>query len=235
MTTLIAAIRSAIPPRLWGLMRPAWRRLYWGLKQTNRRPHSKRFALKLLQRVRGPVNLELGSGKRPGMESWLASDINGGGDIRIDFTKPLPFPDGSIDSIYSSHVLEHFSYPHPMLDFLGECRRVLKCGGTFRVAVPNARLYVEGYYDAGVFRKEAFCTYPVGLSYKSRIDYLNHIAYLGGEHKHLFDEEGLLAILNEVGFEACSLDSFTPPMDLAERRHESIYARAVKVQTGAAA
>src|SRR5262249_17774155 len=62
-----------------------------------------------------------------------------------DIRDGLRFPDESFEVVYHSHVLEHL----PPLDgrrLLRECYRVLKPGGTIRVAVPDleeiARLYL---------------------------------------------------------------------------------------------
>jgi predicted SAM-dependent methyltransferase len=162
------------------------------------------------------------------MEDWIASDITGGGDIRLDLTQPIPFPDNSVELIYSSHVLEHFSYPIPMIDLLRECHRILKVGGTLSVAVPDARIFLDAYVNPGSFNKARFCSLDVGLSYKSRIDYVNFIAYMGGEHKHLFDEENLVLVLAEAGFRDVRIRAFDPDVDLEVRNHESIYAQAVK-------
>lgn len=162
------------------------------------------------------------------MENWTTSDINGNGDLQLDLTKPIPFPDNSVDKIYSSHLLEHFSYPYPMLDLLRECRRILKPGGVFSVAVPDARIFLDAYHSDEEFDIEKYCSYDVGLTYKSKIDYVNFIAYLGGEHKHLFDSEGLIHAIQKAGFNDVVLRQFDPSIDLSRRRHESIYAEGIK-------
>lgn len=46
---------------------------------------------------------------------------------------PIPFRDGSIDSIYAIHILEHVKDP---VGLLRECQRVLKPGGRLNVGVP---------------------------------------------------------------------------------------------------
>lgn len=42
---------------------------------------------------------------------------------------PLPYADGSVTRVMLSHVLEHIDWGQPLLDFLGDVRRVLKPGG----------------------------------------------------------------------------------------------------------
>ena len=48
----------------------------------------------------------------------------------------LRFQNESVDFIYSSHLLEHI-YPNDCINFLKECRRILKPGGTMRHCFPD--------------------------------------------------------------------------------------------------
>lgn len=203
------------------------RRVYWWNAKRLRPGHARRIAQKLVAGGR-PIRLEIGSWSRPELPDWTSIDFSIGADIRYDLTKPLPFPDASIEEIYSSHVLEHFTYPHPLLDVLRECHRLLKAGGRFRAAVPNARIFLEAYAHPEKFEREKFCTEEVGLRYTSRIDAVNFIAYLGGEHKFMFDDENLPRVIEEAGFRDVRLREFDPSIDLERRRHESIYVEAVK-------
>lgn len=204
-----------------------WRKVYWWRRKRISPRRNRRVVAEILRRG-GAIELELGSGKRPGMEDWIASDIGGGGDIQLNLTQPIPFPDNSVDRIYTSHVLEHFSYPSPMLDFLRECKRILKKGGSLSIAVPDAGIFLDAYMHPDSFEKEKYCTWDVGLSYKNRIDFVNFIAYMGGDHKHMFDEENLMSVLKEAGFRDVRIRGFDPEVDLQYRQHESIYAVALK-------
>lgn len=49
---------------------------------------------------------------------------------------PLPYPDGSVDEIRASHILEHFTFADAQTA-LKEWSRVLKPGGRIRLAVPD--------------------------------------------------------------------------------------------------
>lgn len=49
---------------------------------------------------------------------------------------PLPYPDGSVDEIRASHILEHFTFADSQ-KALAEWCRVLKPGGRIRLAVPD--------------------------------------------------------------------------------------------------
>jgi predicted SAM-dependent methyltransferase len=204
-----------------------WRKYYWWQKERINPRENKRFIDAAIASNES-VNLELGSPSRPEMHGWIASDINGYGDIKMDFTKPLPFPSNSVDRIYSSHILEHFSYPNPMIPFLKECVRILKVGGEFSISVPDASIFLEGYRNPDKFDKEAYCSWEVGLKYESPIDYVNFIAYLGGEHKHWFDKSNLCNMLREAGWSDVSERNFDDTIDLEVRKHESVYAKGIK-------
>jgi predicted SAM-dependent methyltransferase len=66
--------------------------------------------------------------------------------IACDLRKGIPFPAGSFDLVYHSHVLEHFDLPGAR-SLLRECHRVLAPGGMIRVSVPDlaqwARVYLQ--------------------------------------------------------------------------------------------
>lgn len=174
-----------------------------------------------------PIRLELGAGMNR-LEGWTTIDRNGLCDLDLDLTAPLPFPDGSVTSVYSSHVLEHFLYPRPMMDLLAECRRVLIPGGQLSVAVPNAAIYLDAYANPEGFDAKAYCLPITLLSFATRIDYVNYMAYMAGTHQHLFDPENLPVILREAGFRNVRLREFDPSLDLEGRRYETIYAQGEK-------
>lgn len=78
----------------------------------------------------GAVRLNLGAGDAP-LDGWQNLDAKTGDQIF-----PLACPDGTVDAIRASHVLEHFS--------LADSRKVLrnwveklKPGGTLSIAVPD--------------------------------------------------------------------------------------------------
>ena len=225
--TVKRTLGYVLPRPLWERMLSVRRRLYWW-NSTRIRPGRTRQTVRELLASGRPIRLELGAGPRAGMEGWVSLNISPGATIQHDLTHPLPFPDNSVEQIYSSHVLEHFTYPRPMLDILRDCHRVLRPGGTFSIAVPNARHYLQAYFEPQGFDRALFCGYDVGLSYRNRIDVVNFVAYLGDEHKFMFDEENLPRVLEEGGFREVRLRGFDPPLDLRERAHESVYAEGVK-------
>ena len=63
-----------------------------------------------------------------------------------DIVQGLPVPDGSVQGIYASHVLEHLSHA----DFwtaLDHTFRLLRPGGIFRLVVPDLRSRAQKYIE----------------------------------------------------------------------------------------
>jgi predicted SAM-dependent methyltransferase len=67
--------------------------------------------------------------------------------ISCNLRAGIPFPEGSFEVVYHSHVLEHFSRPEAVA-FLRECRRVLKKGGIIRIVVPDLESLARTYLQA---------------------------------------------------------------------------------------
>lgn len=81
----------------------------------------------------GPIKLNVGSGGVD-IPGYTNIDIEDG----IEMSR-LPYPNDSVDEVYASHVLEHV--PHRQCGpTLKEWFRVLKPGGTLKVAVPTLEL-----------------------------------------------------------------------------------------------
>jgi predicted SAM-dependent methyltransferase len=84
------------------------------------------------------MKLNIGSGETryPGFTPW---DIKDGKPAY-----PLAVPDNSVEEIYASHVLEHFSF-RQTLDVLRDWCRALQPGGRLRVAVPDLDFIAQAY------------------------------------------------------------------------------------------
>ena len=171
------------------------------------------------------IKLELCSGLKKGVNGWTTLDMNDISDLFWDLKTGIPFPDRSISKIYSSHFLEHLTFPE-IKSLLNECLRVLKKDGVFSISVPNARLFISAYYNNDILFWEQLPLHymPAFNNTSSLIDLVNYIAYMDGHHKYMFDEENLIKILTSSGFQQVCLRDFDPEIDSAERRHESIYA-----------
>lgn len=186
-----------------------------------------RGRIRRLAQGRADLCVDIGAGHRKGDRAWLSVDINDDCDVFWDLRKGMPFEDGSIAKIYSSHLFEHLTFKEGRY-LLGECVRTLRPGGTFSICVPNARLYIDAYVRGECLPEKPFLAYTDALPRTTRIDYLNYIAYMDGHHKYMFDEENLLAVLQSAGLRNVRLRPFDPSLDLASRDFHSIYAIAEK-------
>ena len=86
-----------------------------------------------------PTQVELGCGpnKRPGffgIDKFPAPGL----DLVLDIeTQRLPFPDDSVEHIYSSHMFEHLEHPGSPLHPLREIVRVAKDGALVEIWTPH--------------------------------------------------------------------------------------------------
>ncbi len=78
-----------------------------------------------------PINVDIGAGdtRRSG---WVTLNISDGCDLYWDLRRGIPFPDRSVQTVYSSHLFEHMDYESGQ-SLLAEVRRVLVPGGEVSV------------------------------------------------------------------------------------------------------
>ena len=73
------------------------------------------------------LNFGCGANRIPGWQNF---------DEDVEIGKNLPFLDNYADFVFAEHVVEHVDY-YQAIEFLHECRRVLKPGGIVRISVPS--------------------------------------------------------------------------------------------------
>lgn len=70
-------------------------------------------------------------------------------DYVYDANRKLPFPDGTFDLIYASHVLEHLPW-YKAQETLNDWVRALKRGGQIELWVPNGLLIAKTFLNAEI-------------------------------------------------------------------------------------
>jgi predicted SAM-dependent methyltransferase len=138
---IVERLRHKLPQRLteWGSVRTV-RHLTRSVLR-----HKPRLISKYLT-ANTVYKLHLGCGYHR-ISGWLNCDLDPMRDVIIlDVTRPLPFTDGTFDFIYCEHMIEHIPYASGR-GMLEECRRVLKPGGTLRIATPDVRFLFALYRE----------------------------------------------------------------------------------------
>jgi len=131
----------------------------------------------------------------------------------------IPFPDNSIDYLYSSHLLEHlFLYDAERL--LREAYRTTKKGGRIRICVPDL--------------EHAFALYRNGNKDKA-LSYFFRTSKVGClcQHHYMYDFDMLKKLLETVGFvdvERCPFQEGKIPdiHKLDNRPEETLFVEARK-------
>jgi ubiquinone/menaquinone biosynthesis C-methylase UbiE len=129
-----------------------------------------------------------------------------------DLTREFPWPGSSIDIIYSSHTLEHFSKEDGRR-FLSECRRVLRKDGIIRIIVPDLKKVVTEYTEGRIYADDF--VEKLGVLYGSTNNSMKKRFSIFFEypHKCMYDTPRLLEILKEIGFEVTARNAFDSDID----------------------
>jgi hypothetical protein len=131
---------------------------------------------------------------------WINSDVKeeAGVDLVADIRDGLPLETNSIDYAVSIHTLPEFSYPE-LVPVLEELRRVLKPGGTLRLALPDLRRGIDAYRDGD----ENY--FKVGAGEVSSLGGRFIVQMLWyGYSRSLFTADFALELMEKAGFKAVS-------------------------------
>lgn len=140
--------------------------------------------------------------------------------VHHDLKYGVPFDDGSLDYVYSSHFLEHMMR-HDARRLLEDSFRALRLGGVLRVIVPDLAYAVSLYRPGeGEEMLRQYFFVEDDDSYYAR-------------HKYMYDFESLSALLREIGYREISRMSYqtgqTPDIGTLDNRPEdSLYVEAVR-------
>jgi len=150
--------------------------------------------------------------------------------IRQDIRK-LPYPDNSVEAIYSSHTLEHL-YLREAERVIGECARVLQPGGLLRLALPDVEQfarqllsgYVVGGQDAGRHFNSQLLAHP-----EERPTLTGRLRSAVGGHVHRWQPSAPLVrqLMVDAGLlDVCDCafrQGKLPGLDSIETREESFF------------
>lgn len=136
------------------------------------------------EKVAARLRLNIGGGDKD-LPGFTVIDRKFGGEAcPLRYNDGTPVPDACADEVYSSHLLEHFSF-REVEGVLREWVRVLKPGGRLRVAVPDFTHIAKAHLG------------------RSSEPYLSHLFGSQGHsddfHRCAFDRQSLANLLRTVG------------------------------------
>lgn len=140
--------------------------------------------------------------------------------VHHDLAHSLPFPDASVDVVYSSHFVEHL-FRDEAIVLMRESLRILKPGGLVRIAVPDLAWAVDCYRRG--HKREMLEQY---FFVEDRSSFL-------ARHKYMYDFDLLRETLESTGFTAIERRAFgegrAPDLSLLDNRpDETLFVEAVK-------
>ena len=115
-------------------------------------------------------------------------------DLWLDVRCGLPYSNASVDSIYSTHMMEHF-YPDELQAVLRECARVLKPGAGVRLVVPSLKAAIRAYSEN---QTKWFDSFP--RHFDSMGGRFSNFVFCDGQHRAAYDFSYLEEELRKAGF-----------------------------------
>lgn len=147
--------------------------------------------------------LQIGGGWRR-FEGWLNADLELAPDIlQLDATQPFPFQDAAFQFVFTEHMIEHVEFAGAQ-SMMRECHRVLRPGGTIRVATPNLNVVAaisapcrselqQRYYDY-------FVAHHLPDGHPATGAAVANAFFRSWGHRFIYDEATLRLLLEDAGF-----------------------------------
>jgi predicted SAM-dependent methyltransferase len=151
-----------------------------------------------VQELAGRTDLRLNIGSSSNhLPGWISIDIRAD-DICLgmDAAQPWPFVANSAEAINSEHFIEHLD-PDGARTYLAEAYRVLSPGGVLRTTTPDLRGIAELFLEGDPAVLDVHRSH--GYDARTHGDMLNNYLRCWG-HQHVYEFEGLRALLEETGF-----------------------------------
>ena len=147
----------------------------------------------VLEGYEGVRRVNLGCGHIP-LEGFINVDMRAlpGVDV-VTTVDELPFEKGSLDELFSAHVLEHFPEDELRMKLLPYWISLLKPGGIFRAVVPDHEAMIDRCAK-GEMSFEDFRRVTVGDQ-----------EYEGNFHYNVFTPKSLSVLLERVGLSAVTV------------------------------
>ena len=139
-------------------------------------------------------------------DGWVNVDLRAlpGVDMVLDVRSGLPFSD--VEFVFAEHFIEHLDFDSG-LQFLHNCRAVLKGSGVLRLSTPNLDWVWRNQYHHGDWHDDSEAV---------RDCFWMNKAFRGWGHQFLYNEQTLTETLREAGF------GFVESTTYGESRHAEL-------------
>jgi predicted SAM-dependent methyltransferase len=139
------------------------------------------------------------------LPGWISLDIEPDEEtLRLDASKPWPFPERCARAVRAEHMIEHLSWEEAEL-CIAEMARVLEPGGLCRICTPDlegiSRAYLEREPRVLDVHREHGYDAPTWAQLPN-----NYLRMWG--HKFVFDFDSLRLLLEAAGFEQIERTGF---------------------------
>ena len=148
--------------------------------------------------------LQIGSGPNI-LDGWLNTDYSliSPNTVFLDARKPFAFDDATFDYVFSEQQIEQFTYVEGLF-MLRECYRVLKPGGSIRIATTSLEALI-GLYRADKSEDQLRyirwivdnCLPEIGIYSPT---FVVNNAFSNWGHRFLYDQDTLQSALEAAGF-----------------------------------
>ena len=157
---------------------------------------------KYVQDKKGLKMLNVGCGTDY-KKGWINIDNNSDNnikklDVNWDLRNPLPIDDNSVDFIFNEHFVEHLS-PDEARIALTDLMRVLKPGGTMRVAMPDLASVVNDYLNVPLDKDPVIKEFNMDFI-QTKAEWMN-MSFRWWGHQWLYDWEELVRRFHEIGYD----------------------------------
>jgi predicted SAM-dependent methyltransferase len=151
-----------------------------------------------------------------------------------DLTRPFPWKAGSVDIVYTSHLLEHLSRDEGH-EFLRQCHRVLRGGGVIRIVVPDLAWFIREYKERRL--PSEYLLERMDVLYTRHRSSLKNILspFIQFPHQCMYDAEALLKAGRDAGFDVAEKKPFQSSIpdiekiEMVSRTENAVIVEGVKV------
>lgn len=160
--------------------------------------------IRAFQRRHDTFKLIIGAGSDHPVKGWLGTDITPSTKaIYLDARKRLPFAAGSVDYVFTEHMIEHIPYADGR-NLIHEIHRVLKPGGRLRIATPDlVQITALARGDLSPVERDyvVWSNRKLPPAFREHVSFTINGMFSSFGHKFLYDETTLAHVMAEAGFQ----------------------------------